>query len=60
MPVRSGDYQSRKVIFDASSAASSTFTSQAHYVADYGIMTVELPIALNSGITLEGTNDEHV
>lgn len=58
MTIRHGEYQRRSVLFDNASANSSTYTSQAHYVGDYQLMTVELPITINSGVSLEGTNDD--
>ncbi len=58
MAFDAGFYGRRSVLFDASSDASSTFTSQAHWMGDYRIISVELPVTLNSGVTLEGTNDD--
>ena len=58
MAIRSGDYQRRSVLFDSSSAASSTFTSRVHYMADYRIISAEIPTTLNSGVSLEATNED--
>jgi len=59
MPTKAGFYQKRVVLFDATSANSSTFTSSSHYVGDYRQMSVTLdsfPAA--SRLTVQGSNDD--
>lgn len=58
MPFDAGFYQARKVLFDTDSANSSTFTSGTHWTGDYRQISVDISAALNSGMSIEGSNDD--